>query len=153
MNRILAILGAGLLAACANPYESAALKVRYQPPRGVTLVEEQAGPPAVARFSSGLEIRSVSKAPPAFEEGKLEALYQGIARAAGLSGSGAVLSARAGRIPAGPVVRFAVKEEDSRSLVYLLAASQRYLVVSLTAPKGALETDFERSLASLRLKD
>ncbi len=156
MKRILAIVGAGLLAACSNSYESAALKVRYQPPRGVTLVEEKAGPPAVARFSSGLEIRSVAEAPPAVEEGRLEALYEGIARAAGLPERGAVVSARAGRIPAGPVVRFALKEEDSRSLVYLLSASQRFIVVSFTAPKAratTLETDFERSLASLRLKD
>ncbi len=156
MNRFLALAAAGLVAACGNSYQSASLKVRYQPPRGVTLVEELPGPPAVARFSSGLEIRSVAEALPAVDDGRLEALYSGVARAAGLSGRGAILSARSGRIPAGPVVRFAVQEEGSRSLVYFLAGNGRYLVVSLTPPKAraaALETDFERSLASLRLQE
>ena len=156
MRRILAIIGAcGLLAACAGPYESAALKLQYEPPRGTTLVEEQAGPPAVARFTSGLEIRSVPETAPAIEEGNLEALYAQIANKAGLPARGVLATARPGRIPAGPVVRFSLKERGSRSLVYFLAAGERFLVLSLTSPEAraaAQETGFERSLASLRLR-
>jgi hypothetical protein len=156
MRRTFVALAVTLVAGCSNRFDSAIVKVRYQPPRGASLLEEQAGPPAVARFSSGLEIRSVQGAPPDVDEARLDALYPLVASKAGLAVEGALASARSGRIPAGSVVRFAVKGGGSRSVVYFLPAARRFLVLSLTSPEAraaAQETGFERSLGTLRLRD
>ncbi len=156
MRRIYVGLVVALVAACSNHYDSAVVKVRFQPPRGASLLDEQAGPPAVARFSSGLEIRSVLGAPPAVDEANLAALYPLITSRAGLAVEGSLASARSGQIPAGSVVRFAVKGGGSRSVVYFLPAAHRFVLVSLTSPEAraaAQETGFERSLGTLRLRD
>jgi len=137
---------------CTSGYDSAEMKVRYRPPRGVKLVEEQAGPPRVARFSSGLEIRSVASPPPAIEEGKLEALLQVVRPGS----EGEIISAREGSLDAGKVVRWTLKGDGARTLVYYVPRPTRYLVLSLSASEGRyadLENQFELSLASLRVSD
>ena len=137
---------------CSSQYESAEMKVRYHPPRGVKLLEEQAGPPRVARFSSGLEIRSVDGVPPEIQEDKLEPLLQAISP--GLSGD--IISARVGSLAAGKVVRWTLKDDGKRTLVYFVPRQARYLVLTMTAAEGRygdLENQFELSLASLKVRD
>lgn len=152
MKRLLALSALLMLAGCTRTYDSGELKVHYKPPRGVKLVEEQAGPPHLARFSSGLEIRSFDGEPVAIEEEKLEGLLAQIDPAA----TGSVISARIGTLPPGKAVRWTIKDGETRRLVYYLPAKGRYLVLSLSAPDARymeLETDLELSLASLRLRE
>ncbi len=140
------------LAGCSNEFDSAELKVRYRPPRGVKLVGEQPGPPRVARFSSGLEIRAVESAPPAYQDDKLEDLLAVVSPEA----TGAIISARVGTLAAGKVVRWTLKDEAGRTLVYFVPRQSRYLVLSLRASEGRyadLENQLELSLASLRVRD
>ncbi|MHB8879341.1 MAG: hypothetical protein ACYC8T_37070 [Myxococcaceae bacterium] len=140
------------LAGCSNTFESALLKVKYEPPRGVKLSGEETGPPAVARFTQGIELRSVPAAPPTVDEAHLEALLEEVRAASKLSAPGRMVSARTGTLSIGPVVRFEVKDRDSRSLVYFIPLEGRYLVASVTAPEsryGMLETQVERSLSTL----
>lgn len=146
-----AVAALGLIG-CSSEFESAEMKVRYHPPRGVKLVEEKAGPPRVAQFSSGFEIRAVESAPPAYQEDKLEDLLKVIAPDA----QGAIISARPGSLDAGKVVRWALKDEAGRTLVYFVPRSGRYLVLTLRASEGRysqLENDLELSLASLHVRD
>jgi hypothetical protein len=145
-----ALLALGL--GCNGAYESAEMKLRYQPPHGVKLVEEQPGPPRVARFSSGFEIRSVDAAPPAIDPDKLDDLLPQVSP--GMTGS--LISSRAGELAAGKVVRFTLKDADKRSLIYFLPLSKRYVVLTLTAPENRyaeLETQLELSLSSLHVHD
>ena len=149
----------GLLAfglGCSGTYESAAMKVRWELPRGVKLLEEQAGPPRVARFSDGVEIREVQAAPPAIEEGKLEELLPKIGAQAGVATTGNIISARLGDLPPGKVVRWTLKDGDKRGLVYFLPSGKRFLVISLMGAEGhyaQMENQFELSLSSLRVRD
>lgn len=136
---------------CSSTYESAEMKIRYQPPRGVKLVEEQPGPPRVARFTSGIEMRSVEAAPPEIDEDQLDALLSRLGAADGI-----VQSARVGTLRQHKTVRWAMRKGDKRSIIYFVPAGKRYLLLTLTAPASrfaALETRFERSLASLYLPE
>ena len=147
-----ATLLAVCLVGCSSEFESDQMKLRYHPPHGVKLVGEEAGPPRVVRFSSGLEIRSFDAKPPAIEEDKLEALVQVVSPGA----AGAVISARLGSIDAGKVVRWTLKEEGKRTLVYFLPRPNRYLVISMTASESHyadLENQLELSLSSLKVHD
>ncbi|MBI5547390.1 MAG: hypothetical protein HY901_26200 [Deltaproteobacteria bacterium] len=145
---VLLVVGWG----CSGAYDSPEMKVRYQPPHGTRLLEEQPGPPRVARFSSGLEIRSVNAQPPAIEEGKLEALLAQVSP--GIKGD--IINARMGTLDAGRVVRWSIKEAEGRTLIYYLPRTDRYLVLSLSAPDSrfaTLESQFELSLATLKIRD
>ncbi|HEY3449509.1 MAG TPA: hypothetical protein VGK67_24360 [Myxococcales bacterium] len=146
-----AIAALGLIG-CSNEFESAEMKVRYHPPRGVKFVDEVPGPPRVAHFSSGLEIRSVDTPPPAYQEDKLEDLLKVVSPEA----SGAIISARPGSLDAGKVVRWTLKEEGRRTIVYFVPRTTRYLVISMSASEGRYsdaENQLELSLSSLRVKD
>lgn len=153
----LPVLAASLLAlsACSNAYDSALLKVRYTPPSGMKLTSEVAGPPAVATFGQGLELRAVAGAAPAIDEAHFDALLDQLREGAKVAAPGRLSSARPGSLPVGAVVRFEVKGEGTRSLVYFVPLEGRYLVVSLTAPEaryGMLEAQVERSLSSLEAR-
>jgi hypothetical protein len=143
------------LPACSNAYDSALLKVRYAPPSGVKLSTEEAGPPAVARFSQGIELRAVAATPPVPDEAHFDALLDQLREGAKVAAPGKLSSARPGSLPIGPVVRLEVKGEGTRSLVYFVPLEGRYLVLSLTAPEaryGMLEALVERSLSSLEAR-
>lgn len=153
MSRWVVLVGL-LLAGCSNRFESAGMKVRYQPPRGVELSAESAGLPRVASFTGGIELRSVQASPPAIDEGALAPLFQTVTGAAGLQVPGTVTDSRLGSIPAGKVVRWAVRDAGSRSLVYFLPAGDRFLVLRLESPDAGAdrrENQFELSLSSLKL--
>lgn len=137
---------------CSNRFDSEAMALKYHPPHGVDLVDEQAGPPRVARFSNGLEIRSIEGAAPAVQEDKLEDLLKVVSPGV----QGAIISARPGTIDAGQVVRWTIKEDAKRTLVYFVPRPKRYLVLTLTAPESRysnLESQLELSLSSLKMKD
>jgi len=54
------------------------------------------------------------------------------------------------------VVRWTLKDGDSRSLVYFLPAGKRFLVLRLTSPEASSttpENQFELSLGSLKLRE
>lgn len=141
------------LSACSSRYESALLRLSYEPPSGVKLVGERVGPPAVARFSSGLELYSVPSGPLDLEEARLETTLQEALAAAGTTVPGKLTSRRAGSIQTGPVARFELKDGTSRTLIYLIPLQGRFLLVRLTAGEadyGTLGAAVERSLSSLR---
>ncbi len=153
MRRWVVLFGL-FLAGCSNRFESAEMKVRYQPPRGVELVGESAGPPRVASFTGGLELRSVQGQPPAIDEAGLAPLFQAVTRAAGLQVAGTVADSRLGSIPAGKVVRWSVRDGGQRSLIYYLPAGDRFLLLRLESPEAGAdrrENQFELSLSSLKL--
>lgn len=155
MARPAPLLLIGLLAAlgCSGEYRSELLAVRYTPPSGAKLLGEEAGPPKVARFSGGIELRSWSGPALPIDEAQPEWMVGTIAQAAGLEGDGAVLSAKVGSLPAGQVARFELKRGHKRTLLYYLPLEGRSLVATLSAPEsqyGKLESRFERSLSSLR---
>jgi hypothetical protein len=148
---VLALLAG--MTGCSSAYESDVLALRYEPPRGVQLQEEVAGPPSVARFSSGLELWSAPVTVPTPSEATLRPLFDAAVRATGVTLKGTVQSSRAGNLPAGPVARYELKSPGERSLLYILPLQTRVLVVHLNAPEasyGPLEARVERSLASLR---
>jgi len=140
------------LSACSTSFDSALLKVRYVPPSGVKLSSEEAGPPAVARFSQGIELRMVTGPAPAIDEAHFDLLLDALRDGAKVAAPGKLVSARPGTLSIGAVVRLEVKGEGTRSLVYFIPLEGRYLVASLTAPEaryGMLEAQVERSLSSL----
>lgn len=150
---VLAVLCAG---ACTKPYESQALALSYQPPRGAKLLEEVSGKVTVARFEKGIELRSAQAKLPAPSEETLEALFEQALGAVELAPLGRRQSARVGTLKAGAVARFEFKAPDGRTLVYVLPRSNRVLVASLSAAEAEYsrtENAFELSMASLAPKD
>jgi hypothetical protein len=134
--------------ACSRQMESAALGLQYEPPSGMALRAEEPGPPAVARFEGGLELRSVEGPPPA-----LEAPPEEVLAAAGVSGPGTRVNAAQGTIDAGPVGRYEFKQGTSRTLVYFLPRPERFVLVLYSAPErdyGSGSSKVERSLSTLR---
>jgi hypothetical protein len=128
--------------------ESTALGLQYEPPPGMTLSAEEPGPPAVARFEGGLELRSVEGVPP-----KLEAPPEEVLGAAGLAVPGTRVNATQGTLDAGPVARYEFQKGPSRTLVYFLPRPERFVLVLYSAPerdygKGSLKV--ERSLSTLK---
>lgn len=133
--------------ACSRPVESQALGIRYEPPSGMALRAEDAGPPAVARFEGGLELRSVPGAPPA-----LGAEPEVVLAAAGVAVPGRRLSADQGTLAAGPVARYEFQEGQVRTLVYFLPRLERFLLLLYSAPErdyGKGSARVERSLSTL----
>jgi hypothetical protein len=134
---------------CSSPVSSQALGLEYEPPSGVKFTSEEAGPPAVARFEGGLELRSVPGTPP-----PLEATPDVVLGAAGVPVPGTVMTHTPGSISAGPVARYEFKQGESRTLVYFLPRPDRFVLLTFTAPErdfGPRSGKVERSLSTLRL--
>jgi hypothetical protein len=139
------------LVGCSNGFESEALGVRYQPPRGFRLVSED---PGVAIFSSGLEIRSIPSAAIKLDETPLAGLLNETLATAKLPAAGRIVSAKAGDLTAGPVARYEVEGPNERTLIYVVPQQTRRILVTFTAGESRyreLATRVETSLASLRL--
>src|SRR5688500_9210245 len=121
----------GVVVSCSNTYDSALLRLKYEPPAGVKLVEELPGPPAMARFNNGLEIRSVVDELPEADDHALETWLPAALELAGLPAlSAPPTSARAGSIPLGPVARYEVKSSGRRSLIYVVPQGERFLLLT-----------------------
>lgn len=149
MNRsvLLWVLLLSCAVACSRRMDSSVLGVRYDPPSGMAPAGEEAGPPAVARFEGGLELRSVAGVPP-----KLDAAPEDVLAAAGMAVPGTKLNATQGTLPAGPVARYEFQQSGSRTLVYFIPRPDRFLLVLYTAPErdyGPASARVERSLSTL----
>lgn len=122
--------------------------MQYEPPSGMGLRSVAAGPPALARFDGGLELRSVRGAAPALDAGPEAVL------AAGLKAPGKLLQDTEGTLPAGPVARYEFSQTGgSRTLVYFVPRKDGFVLVTFSAPErdyGALSARVERSLSTLR---
>ncbi len=128
--------------------ESQALGVQYEPPPGMALRAEEPGPPLVARFEGGLELRSVQGTPP-----KLEAQPEEVLAAAGVPVPGRRLNATQGTLTAGPVARYEFQQGASRTLVYFIPREDRFVLVLYSAPErdyGPGSAKVERSLSTLK---
>lgn len=138
-----------LAVGCSRPVSSQALGLEYEPPSGVKLASEEAGPPAVARFEGGLELRSVPGTPP-----PLDAAPEAVLGAAGVPVPGKVMNTSQGTISAGPVARYEFLQGDARTLVYFLPKPDRFVLITFTAAErdyGPRSSKVERSLSTLRL--
>lgn len=146
---LLAVVTWVLAVGCSRPVSSQALGLEYEPPSGVTLSTEEVGPPAVARFAGGLELRSVPGTPPA-----LEATPEAVLGAAGVSMPGKRVNSAQGTLAAGPVGRYEFKQADTWTLIYFLPRPDRFLLITFSAPSqdyGQRSARVERSLSTLRL--
>jgi hypothetical protein len=145
----LPLLALLLAVGCSRPVSSQALGLEYEPPSGVTFTSEEAGPPAVARFEGGLELRSVPGTPPA-----LNAAPEAVLGAAGVSVPGKVVNSAQGTLTAGPVGRYEFQQGEVWTLVYFLPRPDRFVLVTFTAPAqdyGKRSARVERSLSTLKL--
>ncbi len=152
----LAVVSALALGGCSHEFDSEALKLKYHPPRGASLAEEKAGPPRVARFTLGLELRSVDGAPPAIDEGRLADLLKEVAEKAGTTPPGELISSRAGSIPAGPVARWALRDPEGRTVIYYVPGKARFLLITQRASEAAFgeaENQLELSMGTLKLRE
>ncbi len=134
---------------CSRGVTSRALGVEYEPPSGMGLISEEAGPPAVARFEKGLEMRSVAGTPPALDAGP-----EVVLAAAGLPMPGTLLKDSQGTLPAGPVARYEFSQSGTRTMMYFLPRKDGFVLVTFFAPErdyGTLSARVERSLSTLRL--
>src|SRR5262245_52878515 len=102
----LILIMALMLTGCSRKFESDAVGIRFEPPSPMKPTGERAGPPAVAAFQSGLEIRSVPGSVPSMEEPALRTSLEEVRKTSGLPLPGEVRSAKSGSIPAGPVARY-----------------------------------------------
>ncbi|XXF75347.1 hypothetical protein P2318_19995 [Myxococcaceae bacterium GXIMD 01537] len=135
--------------ACSRQMESKGLGLQYEPPPGMALREEVGGPPAVARFEGGLEVRAVEGTPLS-----LDAPVEAVLGAAGVQVPGRPLNSTQGTLSAGPVARYEFQQDSSRTLVYFLPRAERFLLVLYSAPErdyGADSARVERSLSTLKL--
>ncbi len=134
--------------ACSRKLESNTLGLQYEPPSKMALITEEPGPPTVARFEGGLELRSVQGPPP-----KLEATPEEVLGAAGVPVPGRRLNATQGTIDAGPVARYEFQQGTSRTLVYFLPRADRFVLILYTAPEreyGPGSSRVELSLSTLK---
>lgn len=135
--------------ACSRKLESNTLGLQYEPPSGMALSTEEPGPPAVARFDGGLEVRSV----PGKGAPRLDSPPEDVLGAAGIPVPGRRLNATQGTLPAGPVARYEFQQGTSRTLVYFLPLEDRFVLVLYTAPErdyGPGSARVERSLSTLK---
>lgn len=155
MKRAICAAALLLVAACGSKYESAAMGLSWEPPSGVKFVSEQAGPPVMASFSPGIEVRSVATALPEITDLNLRPVLEQACTAAGVPVPARVDSMRMGSIPAGPVARYTFRTGADRGLLYVVAAKDRFVLMILTASESAYprqESAFERSLARMHLR-
>lgn len=146
---VLSVLALVFAVGCSRPVSSQALGLEYEPPSGVKFASEEAGPPAVAHFEGGLELRSVPGTSPA-----LEAAPEAVLSAAGVPVPGKVMNTSQGTLPAGPVARYEFQQGDARTFVYFLPRPDRFVLVTFTAPErdyGPRSGRVERSLSTLKL--
>jgi hypothetical protein len=147
-SALLPLLLLSCVVACSRHLESNALGLRYEPPPGMALRAEEPGPPAVARFEGGLELRSVEGPSP-----RLDAAPEEVLGAAGVPVPGTRLTATQGTLDAGPVARYEFQQGTSRTLVYFLPRPERFVLVLYTAPErdyGKGSSRVERSLSTLK---
>lgn len=154
MRRLFLVLLA--TASCtSNEYTEGALGLRWKPPPGVELQgETKDGDVTTAKFSGGVEVRSVAGAPPEINS-DLDKLKGLLVSGAHLALTGEVRSGRAGTIPAGPTVRWEMFSGDDRSLIYYVPGKDRYVLLTMTAPAGQFNKrsdKMELSLGSLKLQ-
>lgn len=153
MNRMLPVLL--VLSSCSNEYSEGALALKWKPPPGVELQgETKDGNITTARFSGGIEVRSVAGAPPQIGE-DLNALEAALVTGAKLALTGTIRSGKAGTIPAGQTVRWELYSGDDKSLIYYVPGKDRYVVLTLTAPSkdfNKRSDKLELSMGSLRLQ-
>ena len=155
-QRCVVVLALALCACESNEYGAEGrLKMRWKPPPGVKLeAEATEGALTIARFSGGVEVRSVEAAPPATTT-DLDALEKLLVASAKLEEPGEVQSGRAGSIPAGSTVRWEHRAGPQRRLIYYVPGKGRYVLLSLVAPQNSFGTrsdKLELSLASLKLE-
>lgn len=135
---------------CSRSISSQELGVQYEPPSGMSLGSVEAGPPALARFKGGLELRAVRGVPPALDAGP-----EVVLGAAGLTVPGRLLQGSEGTLPAGPVARYEFTQSGgARTLVYFVPRKDGFVLVTFSASErdyGALSARVERSLSSLRM--
>ena len=140
------------LGACSNALDSAALGIHYEPPSGVKLTSEEPGPPVVARFSGGLEIRGAPGSLPKPEQDNLAAILQQALEKAGVPALTTPTSdARAGTCALGPVARYETRGTKPM-LIYVIPQGAQFILMLFQADStdGKAEAQFERSLGSLR---
>jgi hypothetical protein len=155
--RIPALLAAAfLMSACADEFSSDGLKVAFHPPHGATLVGEAPGRAGFATFSNGLEVHSVDKAPPPSEGATLDALLRRVSTEARVTLADEVLTTRASGGQPGPSVRWVLGDGEVRTIVFYVAARDRYLLFVQRVGEGQYQEaaeEFDRTVDSLRLLD
>lgn len=142
------------LGCSSGPYESATLRLSWKLPRGAALLDEQAGPPRVARFSGGLSVTQLEGSPLPVGAGEVSAVQQAVQQQLG-GAELTPLTCVPGNLPAGPVARLLFKRGSRRVLAYYLPDRDRALLLVLeqeAAASGPAENHFERSLSSLALR-
>jgi hypothetical protein len=152
MRRWVLIAALALGGCKGSEVRSAALKLSWKPPRGVSLVEET---PGALRFTGGVEIHSVDGAPPPIDEGQLDPLLLTVLTRAKLEPLPTRISARGGSVPAGAVARWVLSGGGNRALHYYLPLKDRFLTVSLTAPEGEFgpkESQLDLALSTLKIE-
>lgn len=149
------MLGLLIMGCSSNQYADGALALKWQLPPGVKLESEGTeGNITTARFSGGVEVRSVTAAPLP-TEGDLDALRTALVAGSKMTVSGETRSGRSGTIPAGKTVRWEMGTEAERSLLYYVAGKDRYVLISLVAPSAVFSRrsdKLELSMSSLRLQ-
>jgi len=138
------------LAACSSEKKLPQVHASYEAPNGFSFVGEQGGPPPRATFAPGLSLTRFSKPLPS---GDADAVAAALPELAGLGGGWAVLNARAGTLPVGPVVRVELQKGSDRALHYVIPRAQGFLDLAFTAPEssyGPLEAKVEMSLSHLK---
>jgi hypothetical protein len=145
-----------LLVGCtSHEYSAGPLGLHWKLPAGVHLESEQTeGPLTSARFSNGVEVRSVAAAPlPVSTD--LEVLRQALLAATGLAPRGDVRVGRVGSIANGPVAYWELASSADRTMLYYVPGQERYVVISLVASAGTFDRKSNQlvlSLSTLKLQ-
>lgn len=146
---------AALLCGCSRELHAKEVGFAFEPPKTMKLRSEVKGPPAIATFENGLEIRSVTGTLPGLAAGELLPVLAQVKQEAKLELPQTVSSLKGGSIPAGPVARFELKDERTHALLYVVQGEGRYLTVLLTAPKREFDARvnlLERAMSSLQFR-
>ena len=108
-----------------------------------------------ARFSGGVEVRSVTAAPLP-TEGDLDALKATLMTGAKMTMNGATRNGRSGPFPpARPSAGSSTPPAEIRSLLYYVPGKDRYVLISLVAPSAQFNRrsdKLELSMGTLKLK-
>ncbi|MBL8951674.1 MAG: hypothetical protein JNK82_12910 [Myxococcaceae bacterium] len=147
MKRIVLVLS--LLSCTSNEYREGLLKLRWSPPAGVELQSEATeGAVTVARFSGGVEVRSVAEQAKA-ATGDLDALRTSLIAGGKLGELGEVKSARTSSIRTGPVVQWELQSASNRAQLYYVPGVGRYVLISLVGSGSG--SDFNHRSDKLQL--
>src|SRR5205823_4008200 len=104
------------------------------------------GAVTTAKFSGGVEVRSVAAAGPS-TTGDLDQLKTALIAGSKMVVPGEVRMGRAGSIPNGPAVRWEMQDSANRSILYYVPGKTRYVMISLTAHGS----DFDHKADKLEL--